>query len=238
MFSSIFNRCSYWPTIFLVDVKQNGNGIVYPVRPYRSKDYSMTSERRHNPSTFKSHYSTGIHRSSPRRTTLKETDLDHMTRSLSKHVVNESMENLRVLPIDRVQTISPTRNTIPLTMQRRSSFQTATKLNGFDVYSKQQPVCFFDKSSNNPAQRHHYSPERDLRERDIYRERRRADSPHWNQQTSHRNNSVVMDNDYLNKNDYLSSTNDPSWGDTNDYERNQWKDNQNLLVDRDDGIFV
>ncbi|CAF1494723.1 unnamed protein product, partial [Adineta steineri] len=102
-------------------LKQNGNGTTYPVRPfrpYRSKDHLISYESstlyRSNPQ-FKSMYSTDDDIISSRRNTFKETDLDHPL-NVSNDQLNE-------------------KNQIPIAMQRRSSFQTTTKLNNLDFYT-------------------------------------------------------------------------------------------------------
>ncbi|CAF1130588.1 unnamed protein product [Adineta steineri] len=104
-----------------VHLKQNGNGTTYPVRPfrpYRSKDHLISYESstlyRSNPQ-FKSMYSTDDDIISSRRNTFKETDLDHPL-NVSNDQLNE-------------------KNQIPIAMQRRSSFQTTTKLNNLDFYT-------------------------------------------------------------------------------------------------------
>ena len=236
--------------MFLVYAKQNGNGSTYPVRPYRSKDQLIASEpstlHRHHPPSFKSLYSTDPEGSSAKRNTLKETDLDHLIASSKKPGANGPVDTAKTLPLNRDRTLFRSINPNPLTMQRRSSFQTATKLNSLDFYSSKEPVFFFDKPSLHPTQRNHYSPERDLRERDFYREKRRTYSP-LAPTYPNRQSSLVMENHFSTNNSYLGSKNtntnphEPSWRDNSDYSRDQTKDNQQLIfraADRDDGIFV
>ncbi|CAF1147665.1 unnamed protein product [Adineta steineri] len=106
----------------------NGNGTTYPVRPYRSKDHLISYESstlyRSNPQ-FKSIYSADDDIISSRRNTFKETDLDHPL-NVSNDQLNET-------------------NQIPIAMQRRSSFQTTTKLNNLDFYTTQELFYFLDK---------------------------------------------------------------------------------------------
>ncbi|CAF1130695.1 unnamed protein product [Adineta steineri] len=111
-----------------VHLRQNGNGTTYPVRPYRSKDHLISYESstlyRSNPQ-FKSIYSADDDIISSRRNTFKETDLDHPL-NVSNDQLNET-------------------NQIPIAMQRRSSFQTTTKLNNLDFYTTQELFYFLDK---------------------------------------------------------------------------------------------
>jgi hypothetical protein len=240
----------------LVHLKQNGNGISYPVRPYRSKDYLISSEpstlHRYNP-PFKSLYSTDDEIISNRRSILKETDLDH--------IHNLSNGTIKTLPINRNRTIFSTpdsqkeqyneSNQVPITMQRRSSFQAATQLNGLDFYTKSDPFYFLDKQLLKPTQRNHYSPERDLREREQYREKRRVYSP-YTKTDSNRQISLIAENHIL-KNEYSDTTysnNDQQsheMNSTNEFDRDSFKDDKNFILNNDDrnedryrndGIFV
>ena len=243
--------CSISPSLLILAyANPNGNGSTYPVRPYRSKDQLIASEPstlyRHHPPAFKSLYQTDPEASSTKRNTLKETDLDHLIASAKKQGANGTMNSAKTLPINRDRTLFSSVNANPLTMQRRSSFQVATKLNNFDFYSSKEPVFFFDKPPLNPIQRNHYSPERDPRERDLYREKRRTYSP-FTPSSSDRQHSLVMENQFLTANSYFSNPNhthprhEQVWRENNDYDRDPSKDSQQLIFradDRDNGIFV
>jgi hypothetical protein len=224
--------------IYLVHSKQNGNGAAYPVRPYRSKDYLISSE----PSTLhrpypplKSMYSTADEIIPNRRSILKETDLDHIINLSSER----SNGTIKTLPINRNRTLFSTpdsqkeeyneSNQVPITIQRRSSFQTATKLNSLDFYKPQEPFYFLDKQLIKPIQRNHYSPDR---------EKRRDYSPYLKADINQHNNHMV-ENQMLTNNDQQSRESNS----TNEFDR----DNQNFILYnndrnedryRDDGIFV
>lgn len=175
--------------VCLVHLKQNGNGTAYPVRPYRSKDYLISSESS-NPARInapsRSLYSTEEDLIPARRNTLKETDLDQLLGSPS-NVGSSATATIKSLPLNRTRPLfaafgpqapldDPNTHP-PLTVQRRSSFQAATKLNGLDFYTTQEPFYLLDRQMMKINQRNHYSPERDLRERENYREKRREYSP-------------------------------------------------------------
>lgn len=238
------------PVIFaLVHLKQNGNGTAYPVRPYRSKDYlissdSSNSQRTNAPS--RSIYSTEEDLIPARRNTLKETDLDQLLGSPS-NVGSSATATIKTLPLNRTRPLfaafGPQPNldeTIthpPLTVQRRSSFQAATKLNGLDFYTAQEPFYLLDRQMMKINQRNHYSPERDLRERENYREKRREYSPDLKNETlidlnrqvlldtsRSRENSLVVENRMLTAASAVagaehlstaSSVNDQQWREMN-----------------------
>jgi hypothetical protein len=115
-------------------------------------------------------------------------------------------------------------------MQRRSSFQAATKLNSFDFSTTQDSFYFLDKQAIKPSQRNHYSPEH-------YREKRREYSSYAKSDSNHRQNSLVMENPLL-TNGYSNKTNDQQWREMNiinEMNRENYISNDN---ERDDGIFV
>lgn len=254
--------------IFLVHLKQNGNGTAYPVRPYRSKDYLISSEssnpqRANAPS--RSIYSTEEELISTRRNTLKETDLDQLLGSPS-NVGSSATATIKSLPLNRtrplfaafgpqVPPLDDPNTHPPLTVQRRSSFQAATKLNGLDFYTTQEPFYLLDRQMMKINQRNHYSPERDLREREQYREKRREYSPDPRNETlidlnrqvlldnsRSRENSLIVENRMLTTTTNVeqlsaaSSTNDQQWREMNaideiDYTDRYIDSNDN---DRDD----
>jgi hypothetical protein len=234
---------------FLVHLKQNGNGISYPVRPYRSKDYLIASEPstlyRYNP-PFKSLYSTDDEIIPNRRSILKETDLDNV-----HHLSNGT---IKTLPINRNRTIfssndsSNESNHGPITIQRRSSFQAATQLNSLDFYTTSDPFYFLDKQLIKPTQRNHYSPESDLREREHYREKRRNHSP-YPKINLNRQSSLIVENHMLTNgySDTTNSTNDQQSHEINSTNESSYKDDKNFILNNDgrnddyyrnDGIFV
>jgi len=265
--------------LLLVHLKQNGNGTAYPVRPYRSKDYLISSESSNtnrNNTAFRSIYSTEDELTSPRRNPLKETDLDKLLGS-TNNAGSSATATIKSLQLNRNRPLfaafGPQQqyndiNQPPLTIQRRSSFQTATKLNGLDFYTSQEPFYLIDRQTMKMNQRSNYSPERDLREREHYREKRREHSPdsknenlvdHNRQNlletTRSRENSLIVENHMLTKNEHLSATssiNDQQWRemnaideidyhdryiDTNDIDREDFKDNHddhNQFISNDD----
>lgn len=106
-------------------------------------------------------------------------------------------------------------------------------------------------------QRNHYSPERDLREREQYRERRREYSPHSKDEhlidihrenlivsARSRENSVIVENQMLTKTEHLStasSSNEQQWREMNgideiDYEDRYIDSNDPDRDDFKDGI--
>lgn len=151
----------------LVYEKAIGNGTTYPPRPYRSRDYLISSE----PST--SHRTNFPYLDdeliSNRRSILKETDLDRI-----RIHPNETM---KTLPINRNQTyITPSNSQEeqsnlpppPLPIQRRPSFQAATQLNNLDFYSNPDSYFFLDKPTFLPSfERNPYSTELDKRSNDY-----------------------------------------------------------------------
>ncbi|CAF3221358.1 unnamed protein product [Rotaria sp. Silwood2] len=235
----------------LVHFKQNGNGTAYPVRPHRSKDYLIgtdsSASNRTNP-PLRSIYSTEDELISPRRNTPKETDLDQLLSS-SNTTGSSATATIKSLPLTRNRPLfaafNPQQqqdesNPYPLTIQRRSSFQAATKLNSFDFYKSQEPFYLIDRQSMKMTQRNNYSPERDLREREHYREKRREYSPNSKDEnlidinrqnlldtTRSRENSFIVENRMLTKTtttipkiteDRLSlnsSSNDQQWREMN-----------------------
>ncbi|CAF1365858.1 unnamed protein product [Adineta steineri] len=224
-----------------VHLKQNGNGTTYPVRPYRSKDHLISYESstlyRNNPQ-FKSMYSTDDDVISSRRNTFKETDLDHPL-----NVSNDQLNGtIKTLPINRNRTLLSTfdsqqdqlneTNQIPVAMQRRSSFQTATKLNNLDFYTTQESFYFLDKQIIKPSQRNHYSPEH-------YRDK---NSPYLK---TDQNNLIVENTMLINtKNEQQIREINP----LNEFTRDNFKDTKKFILNNnhhskeerklDDGIFV
>ncbi|CAF0986525.1 unnamed protein product [Rotaria magnacalcarata] len=235
----------------LVHVKQNGNGITYPVRPYRSKDYLISgepSELHRNNTPFKPICPPDDETPSNCRSTFKETDLDHML-DLSNERSDGTMSNTKTLLINRNRTVftpydsknesNYDSNHFPVTMQRRSSFQAATKLNSLDFSTTPESFYFLDKQLIKSSQRNHCSAER---EREHYREKRRDHSAYakvdFKQQTS-----LVMENQMIKDE---NSTKDQNWSQmksVNEYNREISKDDKNFILNnddryRDDGIFV
>jgi hypothetical protein len=256
--------------IVVVHLKQNGNGAAYPVRPYRSKDYLISSESstlpRHNP-TLRSIYSADDDFVSPRRNTLKETDLDRLLGSSTPATDSPATATIKTLPLNRTRPLfsafgpqtqvplSPAiqqedNQPLPFTMQRRSSFQTATKINGFDFYKTQEPFYLIDRQLMKTSQRNHYSPERDLREREQYRERRREYSPYAkddhlidihrdNMLNSGRSreNSLIVENQMLTAVEHMSvssSHNEQQWREMNAIDEIDYQDRYLDSNDRDD----
>jgi hypothetical protein len=235
----------------LVHLKQNGNGTAYPVRPYRSKDYLISSESSNTQRTnapLRSIYSTEDELIPPRRNTLKETDLDQLLGS-TNNAGSSATATIKSLQLNRTRPmfsgfgpqLPPDDLTHPpLTIQRRSSFQAATKLNGLDFYTSQEPFYLIDRQMMKMNQRNNYSPERDLREREHYREKRRDYSPDGknehlvdiNRQTlldrsRSRENSLIVENQMLATNEHLSttsSTNDQQWREMNAIDEIDYND--------------
>lgn len=149
----------------------------------------------------------------------------------------------------------------PLTVQRRSSFQAATKLNGLDFYTTQEPFYLLDRQMMKINHRNHYSPERDLRERENYREKRREYSPDAKNETlidlnrqvlldtsRSRENSLIVENRMLTTTtdaniellSTASSVNDQQWREMNaideiDYTDRYLDSNENDREDFKDG---
>lgn len=241
-------------------LKENGNGTAYPVRPYRSKDYllshdSSTPHRNHAP--LKSIYSTEDESNSSRRNTLKETDLDQLLGS-GNAAGSSATATIKTLPLTRNRPLfaafgpqHPHDEThpYPLTIQRRSSFQAATKLNAFDFYRTQEPFYLLDRQMMKMNQRGTYSPERDLREREHFREIRREYSPNSREEhildlnrqnilePSHsREQSLVVENNLLTNNDHLSthsSANDTAWHEMNAVDEIDYHDRYSEPNDND-----
>ncbi|CAF3767718.1 unnamed protein product [Rotaria sordida] len=232
----------------LVHVKQNGSAITYPVRPYRSKDYIVSSQAstllRNNPS-HKNICSTKDEIKSNRRSTAKETDLDHILH-LSNEQTNGTISTMKTLPINRNHTNffpfdssqneqQNELNQYPETLQRRSSFQVATKLNNLDFYTKPESFYFLDKQIRKPIQRNHYSPEHNH-------------SSYSNTDFNRQNNFIVEN--HLLTNEYLNIINDQTWSEMNsmnEYNQENSNDDKNFILNnqdrnydryRDDGIFV
>ncbi|UJR31889.1 hypothetical protein I4U23_019363 [Adineta vaga] len=240
----------------LVHLKQNGNGTAYPVRPYRSKDYLISTDistsQRSNPPN-RGIYTPEDECSSPRRNTLKETDLDQLIGS-SNTTGSSATATIKTLPLNRTRPLfaafSPhdqlqqqqqqqlqqhlqrdETNHNPLTIQRRSSFQTATKLNSLDFYTAQEPFYLLDRQMMKVNQRNSYSPERDLRAREHYREIRREYSPYSKDENlldihrqtlldvdRTRENSLIVENHMLMKGEDVSrasSMADQHWREMN-----------------------
>ncbi|CAF3351027.1 unnamed protein product [Rotaria socialis] len=227
----------------LVHAKHNGNGTAYPVRPYRSKDYLISNDAstsHRNVPPVRSIYSTDDEINASRRNTLKETDLDQLLGSTNP-AGSSATATIKTLPLTRTRPLFAafgpqlqhhTDETMPqpLTIQRRSSFQAATKLNGFDFYKSQEPFYLIDRQMMKMNQRNNYSPERDLREREHYREKRREYSPnsrddhlidinrqHLLDANRSRENSVIVENNMLTTTttadqlSTVSSNNDHQW---------------------------
>jgi hypothetical protein len=142
-------------------------------------------------------------------------------------------------------------NPMPITIQRRSSFQAATQLNSLDFYTTSEPFYFLDKQLIKSTQRNHYSPERDLHEREHYREKRRDYSP-YPKTDANRQNSLIVENHIL-TNGHLDTTNfnnnqeGRETNSTNEFDRNSFRNDKNFILNnndrnedhyRDDGIFV
>lgn len=182
-------------TLFLVYEKGNGNP--YPVRPYRSRDYLISSE----PST--------LYRSNlpyfdddslgNRKSIYKETDLDRIR--------THPNDTMKTLPMNRVitsdshedQQINP-----PLTMQRRSSFQAATQLNNFDFYSNPESYLFVDKSFMSSIDRHPpYSSESDRHNHDYSSTSSysKINNPNSQQRAKAKQTSVEISSKYIFNND-------------------------------------
>jgi hypothetical protein len=247
---------------FLVHLKQNGNGTAYPVRPYRSKDYLISSEASNrNNAPLRGIYTTEDELITPRRNTLKETDLDQLIGSTNT-ANSSATATIKTLPINRTrplfsafgpQTPYDETHLVPLSTQRRSSFQTATKLNNFDFYTAQEPFYLMDRQLMKVNQRNSYSPERDLREREHYREKRREYSPHSKddrsleinrQQLLERtystrdNDNVIVENQMLTTTiDHLTpdgSANDQQWREMNSIDEIDYQDRYMESNDNDE----
>jgi hypothetical protein len=141
---------------------------------------------------------------------------------------------MKTLPINRNRTLFSTfdsqqeeyneSNHIPVTMQRRSSFQVAT--------IKPESFYFLDKQLIKSTQRNHYSPEH-------YQEKRQEFSPYLKTDL-HQQNNLIVENGML-TNGYLNKTNSK----TDQQSRDDFKDNKKFILNnqnedqrRDDGIFV
>ena len=244
----------------LEHLKHNGNGITYPIRPYRSKDYMISSDSstiyRHNP-PLKSISTAEDEIISNRRSTLKETHLDHILNSTH----GRSDGTMKTLLINRNRAIySPIvpqqeerreSNLFPATMQRRSSFQTATQLNSVDFNGIPESFYFLDKKLVKPMQRNHHPPDRASHEYAYYREKRHDYSPYSKTDFNHQNSFVVKNqmliNEYLNT---IKSNHDQKFYEvnpTNEYNRDNSTYNKDYSLNnndrninhyRDDGIFV
>ncbi|CAF0925352.1 unnamed protein product, partial [Didymodactylos carnosus] len=230
------------PPTGLVHTKENGN--IYPVRPYRSKDL-ITSN---GGSTLRLAQPRNIYNENEtiptRRSTLKETDLDELLGSAM--LTTSTVKSLTMRSNGRIPptTFSPPllpfqKETSPLTFdeyhqqhplvtsQRRSSFQTATKQNAFDLMH--EPFYLSDIKLKH---RDHDNTERDLREREHYREtRRREYSPYKHDvvETVRRNEdvfnprrSLVVENQMLTSGSVRNNGNHTD--DQSDIEFNTWKE--------------
>jgi hypothetical protein len=139
-------------------------------------------------------------------------------------MLSSANATMKTLPINRNRTVfTPTdsqdeqTNPAPVTMQRRSSFQAATKLNSLDFYNPSEPFYFLDKQLIKPTQRNHYSSEQDKRR-----------------------NTLIVENQMLTSG-YSNRTN--SFNDQSVHEMNSTEENKNFILThenhyRDDGIFV
>jgi hypothetical protein len=126
-------------------------------------------------------------------------------------------------------------------------------MNGLDFYQSQEPFYLVDRQMMKSNQRQHYSPERDLREREQYRERRREYSPFSRDEhliDMHRDNmidagrsrenSLVVENQLLTTTERLSSNgsanDDQQWREMNAIDEIDYQDRylDSNEVDRDD----
>ncbi|CAF1279939.1 unnamed protein product [Adineta ricciae] len=229
----------------LIHVKQNGNGATYPVRPYRSKDhllsYESSSLYRNSTQQFRSVYSAEDDNSSNRRHTFKETDLDHAINP----TLDPSERMTKTLPNNRNRSIvsstdsshiqSNDLSSVPSTMQRRSSFQAATKTNHFELSSTPESFYFLDKQISKSTQRNHYSPEQ-------CRDKARHQSPCPKlDQSSH----LIVENTILTTPKVDQQIN--HMNSLNNFHRENVKDTKKFILNnhdqhverrRDDGIFV
>jgi hypothetical protein len=159
---------------------------------------------------------------------------------------------MKTLPINRNRTLFSTfdsqkegyneSNNIPVTMQRRSSFQVATKLNNLDFDIKPESFYFLDKQLTKSTQRNHYSPEH-------YQEKRQEFSPYLKTDLHQQNNHIVengmLTNGYLNKTNSKTDQQSREKNSLNEFNRDDFKDNKKFILNnqnedhrRDDGIFV
>lgn len=258
-------------TTYLANGKQNGNGIAYPVRPYRSKDYLISSEPstlpRQQNGQLREIYAAEEDFIPIRRNTLKETDLDQLLNSPNGNR-SSGTATIKTLPVTRPRPLfsgfgaqvalplasvvgstvaADELNNYPYTMQRRSSFQAATKLHGFDYFKTNEPFYLLERNMNKPNQRNNYSPERDLREREQYRERRREYSPYARDEqlidmnrnsmadssVNTRENSLIIGNQTITTNtnttaterlSLSNSTNEQNWREMNAIEEMDFQD--------------
>jgi len=132
---------------------ENSNGKTshsHPIRPYRSKDYLISSEpstlHRPNP-MLKSLYSNDDDFQSNRRSLFKETDLDRYAGTVKPSANNRNRSST-----------STTNDSDLVSIQRRPSFQAATKFSTLDFYTTSEPFYFLDKQLTKSSQRNHYSP--------------------------------------------------------------------------------
>lgn len=214
---------------------------------------------RNNPSN-KTSSSTEDEIISNRRSTLKETDLDNINMTSGERY-DGTLSNIKTLSINRnPANLSPLAfqneqyqetNKFLNTTQRRSSFQAATQLNSLDFYTTSDRFYFLDKNVIKPTPRNHYSPERDLRERENYREKRRDYSlyskPDFNRQSSTQYENRISTNENLNT---INSNNDQQLHEINainEYNRENSRNDNTIILNnddrnedryRDDGIFV
>jgi hypothetical protein len=124
-----------------------------------------------------------------------------------------------------------------------------------DFYTAQEPFYLIDKQTMKMNQRNNYSPERDLREREHYREKRREYSPYTKDDTlidltrqnilvsnRSRENSLIVENHMLaTTTEHLSassSTNDQQWREMNAIDEIDYQDRyiDTNDIDRDDNI--
>jgi hypothetical protein len=100
LFNAASKRCHYFLSVHL---KQNGNGTSHPVRPYRSKDYLISSETSTIPrptAPLRGIYATEDDFIPIRRNTLKETDLDELLAS-PKSNGSAATATIKTLPLNR-----------------------------------------------------------------------------------------------------------------------------------------
>ncbi|CAF0747955.1 unnamed protein product [Didymodactylos carnosus] len=230
-----------------VHIKENGN--IYPVRPYRSKDL-MTSNggptlRFAQPrSIYNENEST-----STRHSTLKETDLDELlgsavlTTPTVKSLTMRSNGRIPVSPLPPPlfaafqQQPSPfildeyhQQHLLPIASQRRSSFQAATKQNGIDLLHE----SFYLSDIKLKHHDQYDNTERDLREREHYRETRRreyssyrddmADTSRQNDDVFNPRHSLVVENQMLTDGNERYNVIENPTDDRNDTEFNRWNE--------------
>lgn len=122
-----------------------------------------------------------------------------------------------------------TSNEYPNSMQRRSSFQVATKLNSLDISTMPETYYVIDKPL---IKRNHYSPEH-------YRDKRRDHS----KTDINRQSNLIMENQMIKDEYIINDKKSPEINSTYESNRKVIKDDKNFILNhddhyRDDGIFV